>query len=289
VLIDATQKRWVLSTAVLAVAALLLYRWLDQRTPDGLTGGSTAGLWYGIAGSALMVYAGALAGLRRVPSWWWIGSRKVWMRGHVWLSLLSVILILCHSGFRWGGPLERALWLVFALTIATGIHGLILQQFIPRMMTRNIKYEVPYEQIPHYCRMLCRRGDEVAGKITVLEVSDSTTNYQVSQAGLGARLQFQKFFESHVRRFLRDGAAGSTLLASAAEAELAFGRLRALPGLVAATAELRELQALCEQRRDLPEQERLHHWLHGWLLLHIPLSVVLLILGVAHAVASLYY
>ena len=67
-LIDSSQKRWILTTAVLAVAAVALFVWLNQRTPDGLTGGSTVGLWYGIAGSALMVYAGALAGLRAMPA-----------------------------------------------------------------------------------------------------------------------------------------------------------------------------------------------------------------------------
>ena len=43
------------------------------------------------------------------------------------------------------------------------------------------------------------------------------------------------------------------------------------------------------ERRRLAEQERLHGWLHGWLLLHIPLSAALLVLGVAHAVTALYY
>ena len=37
------------------------------------------------------------------------------------------------------------------------------------------------------------------------------------------------------------------------------------------------------------EQERLYRVLHVWLLWHIPLSAALLILGVAHAVAALYY
>jgi len=289
VLIDSSQKRWIVATAILALAAVGLFVWLNQRTPDGLAGGSTVGLWYGIAGSGLMVYAGALAGLRKVPSWWWIGSRRVWMRGHVWLSMLSVVLILCHSGFRWGGPLERALWIVFALTIVTGIYGLILQQFMPRMLSTRIKHEVPYEQIPHLSLMLCRRGDELAGKIAGVEMSGTATNFLVSQAGFGAVLQFQKFYERHVRRFLRDGAAGSPMLADATQAELAFSRLRALPGLIAVRTDLREIQTLCDERRDLPEQERLHHWLHGWLLLHIPLSVILLVLGVAHAVMSLYY
>src|SRR5438105_11273125 len=120
-LIDSTHRRWFATTAVLAAAALGLYWWLDSRTPGGLSGGSIVGLWYGIIGSALMIYAGLLAALRKVPAWWWIGSRKVWLKGHIWLGLLSGVVILCHSGFHWGGLLERVLWIVFVCTRLLGI------------------------------------------------------------------------------------------------------------------------------------------------------------------------
>ena len=42
-------------------------------------------------------------------------------------------------------------------------------------------------------------------------------------------------------------------------------------------------------RRRLAEQERVYRWLHGWLVLHVPLSAALLVLGVTHAVMALYY
>ena len=42
------------------------------------------------------------------------------------------------------------------------------------------------------------------------------------------------------------------------------------------------------ERRLLLEQERIYHWLHGWLLLHIPLSAALLVLGLAHVFMSLF-
>ena len=49
------------------------------------------------------------------------------------------------------------------------------------------------------------------------------------------------------------------------------------------------LERLCVERRQLGEQARLHFWLHVWLFLHIPITVVLLVLGTIHAVMSVYW
>jgi hypothetical protein len=68
-----------------------------------------------------------------------------------------------------------------------------------------------------------------------------------------------------------------------------FDRVRAVPGMSSVKEELGRLEAYCDERRQLGEQERLHRWLHVWLLVHVPLSVVLLVFGLAHAVLSLYY
>ena len=45
-----------------------------------------------------------------------------------------------------------------------------------------------------------------------------------------------------------------------------------------------DLENICEEKRQLDQQSRLHKVLHGWLLVHIPLSYALLLLGAVHAV-----
>ena len=50
---------------------------------------------------------------------------------------------------------------------------------------------------------------------------------------------------------------------------------------------LHELKYTGERR--LAEQERFYRWLHGWLLVHVPLSMTLLLLSLVHAVISLRY
>jgi hypothetical protein len=277
-LIDSTHKTWFWTTLVLAVAALGLYFWINHLTPGGLTGGSLTGLWYGLIGSALMIYAGALSLLRRVPSWWWIGSRQTWLRGHIWLGLLSAVFILCHSGFRWGGPLELILMIVVVLVLATGIGGLLLQQVLPRMITLRVAAEAPYEQIPYLCTRMSQTADDLMAQTRGDGKLDS-----------GVLAELEKFYHKELHPFLGPRYDRSSALAHPLQAEATFRRIQGLPGLGAAEKQLNTLRTLSDERRQLGEQERLHLWLHGWLLVHVPLSVMLLVLGLAHAVMSLYY
>jgi hypothetical protein len=278
-LIDSGHKRWCLATTALGVGLTALYLWLAHRAPDGLTGGSPVGLWYGALGAGLMVFAGLLSALRHVPSWSWLGSRKAWLRGHIWLGLLSGVVILCHSGFRWGGPLETALWVVLGAVLVSGVLGLLAQHFLPRVITARVSAEAPFEQIPHLCRMMRKKADALV---------DGLCPPPPGAAG-GGRDPLRSFYEDVARPFLGPDYRPSSPLASPLSAEALFARVRSLPALAGAGEQLATLAALCEERRQLGEQERLHHWLHAWLLVHVPLSGALLVLGLAHAVMSLYY
>jgi hypothetical protein len=274
-LIDATHKRWIVGTAVTAVLATGVYLWIDRLTPGGLTGGTTVGLWYGVAGSALMVFTGLLAAHRKLLRWPYIPSRQWWLRGHIWLGSLSLVFIACHSNCRWGGPLEVLLWVVFLLVLGTGIAGLALQQFLPGLLTNRLGAEAPYEQIPHLCLVLRRKSDSLAAEIN-------------DKADEGGRAEFNTFYKK-VTEFLVERYRVNLDLAHPLRAELAFGTLYAAPGLSAVRPQVDALKRYCEERRYLGEQERLHRWLHGWLLVHVPLSAALLVLGVLHAVMSVYY
>lgn len=290
-LIDySSHKRWIILTAVAAVAALGSWWWLNHNSPEGLTGGSIAGLWYGLIGWLLMIFAWLLSAVRRFPRYR-LPPRKWWLKGHIWLGLLSGVFILCHSSFRFGGLLERVLYVVFALTLATGIFGLVLQQFLPHTLATSIPSEAPYEQIPHICSVMRRKADAVVGKVLGPAVDPETlegTALHISRF-LNTTKQVLEFYESQVRPFLGEEFNRNSPLANPLKAEAIFDKLTDL----SASSDLKDLvgqlRALCEERRLLGEQERLHHWLHGWLFLHIPLSVVLFFLGVAHAVVALWY
>ena len=67
-----------------------------------------------------------------------------------------------------------------------------------------------------------------------------------------------------------------------------FERLRTLSPEAGHEA-LAELADLCEERRQLAVQSRIHLWMHGWLLIHAPLTMALLVLAAVHAVQALRY
>jgi len=52
---------------------------------------------------------------------------------------------------------------------------------------------------------------------------------------------------------------------------------------------LKDLENICEEEHQLSRQARIYHWLHAWLLVHVPLSIALLVLGAVHAVMALRY
>jgi hypothetical protein len=91
----------------------------------------------------------ALLGVRKKIVLWRIGNIQRWLRAHIWLTLLTVPLVLLHSGFRLGGAMTTLLMLLFAIVIISGIYGLVLQHMMPRLMKERLPAETVYEQIPH--------------------------------------------------------------------------------------------------------------------------------------------
>lgn len=280
--IDSRHRRWLLFTALACVGSVALYLCLNAGAAEPLSGGSRVGLAYGIAGGVLIVYAWLLAGLRYVPSWWWLGSRAFWLKGHVYLGTFSFILILCHSGGRVGGPFETVLYILFALVVLTGFFGLWLQYFLPSRLTEHVPCEVPYEQLPAVCRRMQAQADEVFDKLSAARLVPAS----------GAQLE--RWYADLIRPFLGWPGRGQ-LLHDATRTTEVFALVRELPGVGTETHDspvekgLVQLELLCVERRTLAEQERLQRLLHGWLYLHIPVQAAMLVLLIIHVAVTLYY
>ena len=281
-IIDRTHRTWIASSCVVVIATTVWYVVYATGSPDGPSGASPTGLTFGILGTALMIACGLLSVRKRLPRWA-IGTAHGWLKAHIYLGLLSVPLILFHAGFRLGGPVEQVLMIVFALIVISGLIGVAFQQYLPRVMKSTIAAETAYDQIPDVCRSLRATADEA-----VSSICGGLFEKEAESAAGDPQDDLRQFYVRQVRPFLASTDGRGFAVGSASRSSALFARIRArLPESFHETIE--RLSTICRERRHLVVQRRLHHWLHAWLLLHIPLSMTLLVLGLAHAVMSLYY
>jgi hypothetical protein len=323
--IDRTQRVWAaVSLGILAVSGVVcgIYAW---NAPAGPRGGSVVGLMFGIMGFAFMIFAALLGARKRVPTWR-LGRAQAWMRGHLWLGLLSLPLILFHGGFHFGGTLTRVLMWLLIVTVASGVFGAALQNHVPRMMTREVPLETIYAEIENVRKLLREEADRAvesicgpmglskgdaegqrAGGFTALRpIAASAAPLRTSaavSAGASAAVApavetillseaesapLKRFYLQELRVFLEQPERRGQRLGDAEKAKLAFAGLKTwLPA--AAHITLDDLEDICDEARQLVLQERLHRWMHGWLLVHIPLSLALIVLGAVHALVALRY
>ena len=292
--IDRTHRKWLIASVVTLAAATAIYIPYAASSPMGPSGASGLGLAFGIAGFACMIFAGLLGARKKVPVWR-VGRAQAWMRGHLWLGLLSLPLILFHGGFRFGGPLTSILMILLILVVASGLFGAVLQHYMPSVITAEVPLETIFEQIDRVRNQLIAEADEFIAGASALgnPLATAGARAAVATEELTAITEadvapLRSFYSRQMRPFLEKPDARGQALADAAKARAIFDGLRTLlpPDLHGI---VEDLQEICEEERQLRRQARLHHWLHGWLMLHIPLSLALLLLGAAHAYMALRY
>jgi hypothetical protein len=130
-------------------APLRLPNSLAQRPSEYRNvGGTPLGLIFGTVALSIFVFA-ALLGVRKKVVLWRIGTVQRWLRAHIWLTLLTIPLVILHSGFRLGGPMTTLIIVLYIVVMVSGIYGLILQHYVPTVMMERLPAESVYEQIPH--------------------------------------------------------------------------------------------------------------------------------------------
>ena len=289
-LIDRSHRQWLALFAALTLVATALYGWYAWSWPGGPAGRTWPGMLFGLAGTALMVFAGLLT-LRKRTLRLRIGSLSWWLKGHIWLGLLSVPLIFFHAAFRWGGALELLLMIVFLAVVVSGVLGVALQNILPRLMKTQLDSEVIPDQLDDLCYVLQQEADGLLIASCGGEKVEQALSVQPhSRSGAKADSEgwLAGLYMLEIRPYLAPGTAAGSVLANSRQGELVFERARAsVPEKFHET--INELEELCRVRRDLQTQTRLYGLLHGWLKLHLPLSVALLVFTVLHIVTALYY
>src|SRR5436190_13816457 len=156
---------WIIFVLLGTVAACVLYAgnfhpgmlpsWLrlspsliQKPTEHHTVGGTPLGLWFGSISLAIFLFAVLLSLRKKIPLWR-VGTVQRWLRAHIWLTILTIPLVVLHSGFRFGGPMTTLLLVLYAIVMVSGFYGLFLQHVMPRLMKERLPAETVFEQIPH--------------------------------------------------------------------------------------------------------------------------------------------
>jgi hypothetical protein len=282
-------------------------------------GSQPVGLATGIAGGLICLFEFFLWPRKHMRAWR-LGRTQVWMRAHIWLGLLAVPVLVLHSGFRWGGTLSTVLMVLFLVVIASGVWGLVVQQFLPSRMFEKVPAETIYSQIDHVVAQLLHEGDRLVtatcGLESGAEAEGGEKDKEFAEVGsahlvVGAvrtagRVQgkvietrsvlafvpdsdyLRSFYRETIKPYLQGAATADATLRVGSRAALLFQDARTrLPQM--AHPALATLEGICDQRRQLDDQARIHFWLHNWLWVHLPLSVALIVLMFVHVFYALKY
>jgi hypothetical protein len=302
---------------VIAVLAVVWYFLFSRDSTDWPGGASLPGFTFGVMGGLICIFELLLWWRKKVRTWR-IGPTQVWMRAHIWLGLLSVPLLILHSGFRLGGDLATVLMILFLIVIASGIWGLVFQQFIPRRLLTDVPAETIYSQIDYVIGHLCDEADRLVlatcgpdpdrPAVTVPEggadgagpyltvgavrsagkVQGKVLQTRVPSTPVAGTELLRDFYNNSIEPYLREGQAAHSPLQVQTRGAVLFRNLRTNLDPAAHDA-VNALEGLCDQRRQFDEQARLHFWLHCWLWVHLPLSVALIVLMVVHAIMACMY
>jgi hypothetical protein len=245
-----------------AVIWYTLARWniIDWPKASG-----PVGVGLGLFGGLIVLFEMALAP-RKWFRGWRGGATRVWMRWHVWLGLLCIPVIVIHSGFALGGWLSAVTMVLFLFVIASGVGGLLLQQWLPKKL---------FDDIPN---------ETVASQV---HVAIQPHRDEARQLAESLRSQYlNDFYRETLDPFLTDGPRSGSILNSAAESVRIFARLRAaVPAEIEPAVE--RFEHFARFRRQWDRQVRITWWLHSWLVIHLPLSVAMTGFMIGHAILAM--
>jgi hypothetical protein len=242
-----------------------------------------------------------------------LGKARLWMWLHIWLGLIVLPIVILHSGFAFGGPLSAWTLALFLAVIASGVYGLILQQWLPQKIQHDVPYETIASEIDRAILPHVRESQRIVDALIDLpaELDELLTGGAAARVAAGrslpgsitavarptglqplvvgpARDTLTAFQDDLLRPYLETGRRSGSPLASRALSQRLFARLRnGLPD--AAHPAVYKLEGLADLRRQWDAHARLNRWLHGWLLVHLPLSVAMTVLMTVHAVVALKY
>jgi len=252
----------------------LLLHYSDYRARTVTYGGSTEGLLYGVVGTALIGILMYL-GIRRRSYSSHTGTLQGWLSAHVYLGLLTLLVIPLHAGFRFGWDVHTLAFVLLVVVVLSGVGGVLLYRILPSRLTTFEARQQPDKIDPQLARLLADMRALVKDKSNAL--------VDIYRAELAASRQRMPSGWSLIRGQTRDLLAerSADLAAMAAVVPLEEqATFQVLSQLLLKKAQL-ELNLL--------QQMQLRNALKAWLYVHVPVSIAMVCAVVIHLIIVFWY
>ena len=324
--IDKSHLPWLAFSAAVLAGSAVLYS-VGARTVHGPGGGSRIGITLGSVALAFLLFAGALAPRRKFRTRQ-IGRAQWWLAGHLWLGALTLPLAWFHGGFHHGGALTAAvMWLLY-IVVLSGLAGAALQHFVPRHLRADARLGIDYSRLSFALGRLAAEAQDVLESargpafgqtweqrhernLTVVAAGadappppmaresarETPTARRAASAAAAGRMsegtgdgmaELAGFYDREIKPYLAGSPKDPATLVEDETASLLFDLQRESTPL-ALQETLDQWERICADARRLYAQRRVHRLLHGWLIVHVPLSAALVVLVIVHAVMAIRF
>ena len=198
-----------------------------------------------------------------------LGTVHDWLRVHVILGVVGVVLYFQHSGSLWpNGRYEQMIAIVFYGLTLSGIVGYLLQRVLPGRLA-DLGGETIYERIPSEVADLREQVEQLILKAVKELDSDTLGRY---------------YTESLEWFFWKPRFLAGHLLGSGRSASWIRGRITALRRYLSDPERvyLDQIEALALRKSRLDAHYALQSMLKVWLFIHVPAALLLVLLACWH-------
>lgn len=266
-------KRWLLIGIVSSLLLSSSYLWYRRyMLPHG---GTPVGLAYGVTATAIILLLMVLS-VRKRRYAKGLGTMQGWTSAHVYLGLMTLLLIPLHAGFKFRVDVHTLAFMLLVLVVASGVVGVIMYRTVPPRLTL-------LEQGMH--------ADKIDAELTRLVSEMRTLSRNKSDA-------FVRICRTEIDRLTGTRHLGWRILWTPGWADPLSLRgqelARAIPAIPA--SEHQDFQALSrlimqtvQLEHNLVQQMRLRNALQAWLYIHVPASVAMMVAITIHVLTVFYY
>jgi len=267
-------KRYLWLGAGAAVALLVSYYVYARATiPSGSTLGGLIYGWLGFLAILVLMFLG-------IRKRWYasrLGTVQGWTSAHVYLGLLTLLIIPMHAGFRFGWDIHTFAYALLVLVVLSGVVGLLIYLTVPQKLTAYESGMLPDKAEAEINRVLGEMKQLVGEKSVVLQrVYEEEIRHSQEIRPQGWRLLFKGV----------DPAA--ILSAKALDLSMILPKIpkteqESFSQLCSLILRKTELESL------LAGEMRLKNALEAWLYVHVPISFAMVVAVAIHLLVVLYY